>query len=88
MPGIYDQNFVRIYGQEFRGRGWRSSPIPETTSSRQASELFMIDVIQFDIELRNYLEEEKYLFLFFIISLRDDGLVGLLRFVRPERYQT
>lgn len=84
MSGIYDQNFVRIYGQEFRGRSWSYSPIPETTSSRRASELFMIDVIQFDIELRNYQEEEKYLFLFFIISLRDDGLVGLLRFVRPE----
>lgn len=48
----------------------------------------MIDVIQSDIELRNCQEKEKYLFLFFIISLGDDGLVGLLRLVQPERYQT
>lgn len=88
VSGIYDQNFVRIYGQEFRGWGWRSSPIPATTRWRQASALFMIDVIQSDIELRNYQEEEKYLLLFFTISLRDDGLVGLLRFVQPERCQT
>lgn len=47
----------------------------------------MIDVIQFDIELRNCQEEKKYLLLFLIISLGDDGLVGLSRRVQPERYE-
>lgn len=55
-----------------------SHQIPGTADSRRASTLSMIriDVIQSDIELRNYPEQEKYLFspLFFLSMLfRDDG---------------
>lgn len=57
-----------------------SHQIPGTADSRRASTLSIIriDVIQSDIELRNYPEEEKYLFFFFFpfffsMLLRDDG---------------
>lgn len=56
-----------------------SHQIPGTADWRRASTLSMIriDVIRSDIELRNYPEEEKYLFFFFSsffsMLLGDDG---------------
>lgn len=59
-----------------------SHQIPGTADWRRASTLSMIriDVIRSDIELRNYPEEEKYLFFFFSsffsMLLGDDGHIN------------
>lgn len=70
-----------------------SHQIPGTADSRRASTLSMIriDVIQSDIELRNYPEEEKYLFFFFfpffsLVCCYETmaTLIGLLRLAQPK----